>query len=67
VHLVYRAPPSLNQNGNRPPSPQPERRQFRGGNAMYLGSMAVPAGLMDSVPPLPTHSLAASRLNVARR
>lgn len=40
------------------------------GNAMYLGSMAFPGNLMESqgiVPPPPTHSLAGSRLNVARR
>ncbi|KRT83619.1 hypothetical protein AMK59_3956 [Oryctes borbonicus] len=37
---------------------------------MYLGSMAIPSNLMETqgiVPPPPTHSLAASRLNVARR
>lgn len=73
VHLVQRAPPAANQNGNRSASPQPQRRHTRGfdaGNAMYLGSVAFPSNLMDSqgiVPPPPTHSFAGSRLNVARR
>ncbi|KAJ8927917.1 hypothetical protein NQ314_019547, partial [Rhamnusium bicolor] len=61
---------------SRSASPQPQRRGFRGfrgleqGNAMYLGSMAFPGNLMESqgiVPPPPTHSLSASRLNVAGR
>lgn len=76
VHLVQRAPPVQNQSGtprSASPQPQPHRRGYRvfeHGNAMYLGSMAFPSNLMESqgiVPPPPTHSLAASRLNVARR
>lgn len=73
VHLVQRQPPTANQNSNRSASPQPQRRNVRGfdsGNAMYLGSVAFPSNLMESqgiVPPPPTHSLAGSRLNVAKR
>lgn len=71
---MERAPPVQNQTGSpRSASPHPQRREYRvleHGNAMYLGSMAFPSNLMESqgiVPPPPTHSLAASRLNVARR
>ncbi|XP_064215917.1 large proline-rich protein BAG6 isoform X2 [Tribolium castaneum] len=73
VHLVQRPPPSQNPPTTRAASPQPPRRGFRGfdtENTMYLGSMAFPSNLMESqgiVPPPPTHSLAGSRLNVARR
>ncbi|KAI4471692.1 large proline-rich protein bag6 [Holotrichia oblita] len=71
VHLVQRAPPSNSQNTNRNASPQPQRRNVRGlEHGMYLGSMAFPSNLMETqgiVPPPPTHSLAASRLNVAKR
>lgn len=73
VHLVQRAPPAHNQNSGRSTSPQPQRRNVRSfdaGNAMYLGSVAFPSNLMESqgiVPPPPTHSLAGSRLNVAKR
>ncbi|KAH0812127.1 hypothetical protein GEV33_010658 [Tenebrio molitor] len=73
VHLVQRPPPGQNPPTNRSASPQPPRRGFRGfetENTMYLGSMAFPSNLMESqgiVPPPPTHSLAGSRLNVARR
>ncbi|XP_044253618.1 large proline-rich protein BAG6 isoform X2 [Tribolium madens] len=73
VHLVQRPPPSQNPPTTRSASPQPPRRGFRGfdtENTMYLGSMAFPSNLMESqgiVPPPPTHSLAGSRLNVARR
>lgn len=73
VHLVQRAPPAANQGGARSTSPQPERRNVRNfdtSNAMYLGSVAFPSSLMESqgiVPPPPTHSLAGSRLNVAKR
>lgn len=77
VHLVQRAPPNAGQR-NRSATPPPinehgrRPRLFRGldGNTMYLGSMAFPSNLMESqgiVPPPPTHSLAGSRLNVARR
>lgn len=74
---MQRAPPLPNQSSTPPrsASPQPHtgRRAYRlleHGNAMYLSAMAFPANLMESqgiVPPPPTHSLAASRLNVARR
>lgn len=71
VHLVQRAPPTPAQNTNRNASPQPQRRNIRSlEHGMYLGSMAFPSNLMETqgiVPPPPTHSLAASRLNVARR
>ncbi|GJQ76871.1 hypothetical protein Trydic_g15077 [Trypoxylus dichotomus] len=71
VHLVQRAPPTASQNANRNASPQPPRRNLRSlEHGMYLGSMAIPSNLMETqgiVPPPPTHSLAASRLNVARR
>lgn len=74
MHLVQRAPPVRSQSGTpRSASPQQQRRGYRvleHGNAMYLGSMAFPSNLMESqgiVPPPPTHSLAASRLNVAKR
>lgn len=71
VHLVQRAPPTTSQNTNRNSSPQPQRRNIRGlEHGMYLGSMAFPSNLMETqgiVPPPPTHSLAASRLNVAKR
>ncbi|RZB41655.1 large proline-rich protein BAG6, partial [Asbolus verrucosus] len=73
VHLVQRPPPTQNPPTTRSASPQPSRRGFRGfetENTMYLGSMAFPSNLMESqgiVPPPPTHSLAGSRLNVARR
>ncbi|XP_022904804.2 large proline-rich protein bag6 isoform X1 [Onthophagus taurus] len=71
VHLVQRAPPTSGQGPTRTASPQPQRRNVRGlEHGMYVGSMAFPTNLMESqgiVPPPPTHSLAASRLNVAKR
>ncbi|CAH0547365.1 unnamed protein product [Brassicogethes aeneus] len=74
VHLVQRPPPNTNQRPSRTASPQrPRRGVLRGfdhGNTMYLGSMAFPSNLMESqgfIPPPPTHSLAGSRLNVAKR
>uniref|UniRef100_A0A1Y1L7K7 Large proline-rich protein BAG6 n=1 Tax=Photinus pyralis TaxID=7054 RepID=A0A1Y1L7K7_PHOPY len=69
VHLVQRPPPSTNQpNQQRPESPTMHphmHRRIRG--VEYLGSLRLPANAMDQMPPLPTHSLAASRLNVAKR
>lgn len=69
VHLVQRPPPSSNQpNQQLPESPtlQPHmHRRIRG--VEYLGSLRLPANAVDQMPPLPTHSLAASRLNVAKR
>lgn len=65
VHLVQRPPPSAQEpRRNRPDSPSPhnQQRQFRGMG--YLGSMRLPA---QSTPNFPTHTLAGSRLNVARR
>lgn len=75
VHLVQRAPPSATRRARSPqPSGPSMRRPFGGfngsANAMYLGSMAFPSGLMEAqgiVPPPPTQSLSGSRLNVARR
>ncbi|KAF2896772.1 hypothetical protein ILUMI_09390, partial [Ignelater luminosus] len=70
VHLVQRPPPTNDRSNQRSESPPPQphhHRRIRG--LEYLGSMRFPAGAFDPniMPPLPTHSLAASRLNVARR
>lgn len=76
VHLVQRAPPSANSqrsSQSSTSSSSPFRRIFRGadhGNTMLLGSVAFPSNIMDSqgiVTPPPTHTLAGSRLNVAKR
>ncbi|GLV33829.1 uncharacterized protein CBL_11286 [Carabus blaptoides fortunei] len=75
VHLVQRAPPSATRRARSPQPTGPSMRRPFGGfngsaNAMYLGSMAFPSGLMEAqgiVPPPPTQSLSGSRLNVARR
>ncbi|KAF5303718.1 hypothetical protein FQR65_LT00862 [Abscondita terminalis] len=66
VHLVQRPPPSANQRPNQPaesPPAQPQmHRRIRG--LEYLGSLRLPSNANDQnvMPPLPTHSLAASRL-----
>lgn len=70
IHLVQRAPPSSTRRSRSPPQPNPStaRRLFQG--PVYLGSMALPSGIMEAqgiVPPPPTQSLSGSRLNVARR
>lgn len=71
VHLVQRAPPSTSRRTRSPPpSGNTSRRQFPPGNAMYLGSMAFPSGLMVAqgiVQPPPVQSLSGSRICVARR
>lgn len=67
VHLVQRPPPLSSPRPESPPPQQNAPRRIRGFE--YLGSMRFPANAFDhnAVPPLPTHSLAASRLNVAKR
>lgn len=73
VHLVQRAPPSENQGAPRAPSPMPTHSRtgsfpFRNRlDNIYLGSMQIPATLLETTAPPPTHRLAASRLNVAKR
>lgn len=74
VHLVQRAPPSTTQGPARAPSPSPPRQRtgtYTLRNTLdniYLGSMQIPATFMEAAAsPPPTHSLAASRLNVAKR
>ncbi|KAK4877337.1 hypothetical protein RN001_009843 [Aquatica leii] len=74
VHLVQRPPPSANQRPNQqsesPPAQPQMHRRIRG--LEYLGSLRLPND-PEVMPPLiplslpSTHSLAASRLNIARR
>lgn len=66
VHLVERAPPSETQRSNNVSTASAQSPMGRG-NAMYIGSMQIPVEPFDIVSPPPSQSLAASRLNVARR
>ncbi|XP_030750406.1 large proline-rich protein bag6-A isoform X2 [Sitophilus oryzae] len=81
VHLVQRAPPSAANRHGRSVTPPPDFNRSQGpfrafdriGNTVYMGmgSMTFPQGhIIDPqqmIPPRATHTLIASRLNVARR